>query len=106
MNQINDINTLPNPSEILSIISDIKKDISKLSTSELDTKYDSFKDKYPFIYKKVIANDDLSQLFEMLTLLSKVKNGNVSLDNATKSVGYNMAQKYIPEDILKDQKSD
>lgn len=106
MNQISDINTLPNPPEILSTVTDIKKDLSKLSTSELETKYTSFKEKYPSIYKKVITNDDLSQLFEMLTLLSKVKSGDVSLDNATKSVGYKMAHKYIPEDILNDKKSD
>ena len=42
----------------------------------------------------------------MLTLLSKVKNGDVSLDNATKSVGYKMARKYIPEDILNDKTPD
>jgi hypothetical protein len=104
MNQQTNINDLPNPAEILSTVSDIKKDLSNLSKNELETKYNSFKNKYEGIYNKVINNDDLSQLFDMLTLLNKVKNGDISLDNATKTVGYQMAHKYIPDDILKDKK--
>lgn len=98
------VNNLPNPSEILTNITDIKKDLESHSINEVDTKYKNFKDKYPQLYKKIIASDDMSELFTMLKLINKVNNGDLSLDNATKTVGTTMAHKYIPEEILKDKK--
>ena len=98
------VNNLPNPSEILMIMTDIKKDLELHSVEEVDTKYKKFKDRYPQLYKKIISSDDMSELFTMLKLINKVNNGDLSLDTATKTVGTTMAHKYIPEEILEDKK--
>ena len=95
---------LPNPSEILCKIVDIKKELQIKTVDEVSEKFSDFKDKYPHIFKKIITTDDNSELFNMLKLISQVKNGDVSLDFATTKVGHKMANKYIPEEILKDEK--
>lgn len=96
---------IPNPSQILDTTLSIKKDMQNMKVSEIDTKYKEFKDKYPMLYSKILSTEDLTELFNMLKLFSKVKSGEMTMDTATKSFGYSMANKYIPEDILKNKKS-
>ena len=98
------VDDLPNPNEILTYVTMIKKDMKNMKTKDLDIKYQDFKNKYTNIYKSIIKNEDLSTLFDMLKLLQQVKTKNVSLDNANKYIGETMANRYIPEHILKDKK--
>ena len=97
---------LPNPEEILTNVVKIKKELESKSLDEVSEKFTDFKDKYPNIFKKIVSNDDLSELFNMLKLVSQIKSGEMSFEHATTSVGQKMAKKYIPEEILKDKKQD
>lgn len=97
-------NKLPNPEQILTTVVAIKKELQTKTVDEVSVQFSDFKDKYPNIFKKIITNDDLSELYSMLKLITQIKSGDMSYEHATTNVGHKMAKKYIPEDILKDKK--
>lgn len=98
------MNNIANPGEILHNIIEIRKYLQNNSQNETKIKFKDFENRYPSVYKKIVSGDDLSKMLDMLQTLAKIRNGDITKDDADKMYGNQLAKEYIPEHILKDKK--
>jgi hypothetical protein len=95
------MDTTTTKEQILDIIKEIRK--SKVPNKEeyFATIYQSFKDKYPVLFKMACTiNDmDISTLEYMLDMLQKIKNNNMTQYDASADVGKKLYDKYIHDNI-------
>lgn len=95
---------IANPEEILHNIIEIKNYLKNNSQNETKIKFKDFESRYPAVYNKIVSGEDLTKLLEMLQTLLKIRLGELKKDEADKMYGAKLAQEYIPEHILKDEK--
>jgi hypothetical protein len=58
-----------------------------------------FVEKYPELFKKVLSNDDLTPLQNMINLMDRMAAGSLSQHDASVIVGQGLAKAYIPKDL-------
>ena len=97
----------PNVPNLLDEIANIleymcKDDMIDLKTknpnefeNHMEEKFSTFSFKYYAVFQKLLSGEDLGPLFSMLAAIEKIKNGNVSLEDAEKGLGEELAKKYI-----------
>lgn len=98
------MNNIANPGEILHNIIEIKNYLKYNSQNETKIKFKNFEKRYPSVYKKIASGDDLSKMLDMLQTLAKIRNGDITKENADSKYANQLAKEYIPEHILKDKK--
>lgn len=96
---------IANPEEILQNIIEIKNFLKNKSQNETKIKFKEFETRYPSVYNKIVSGEDLTKMLEMLQTLVKIRLGEIQKDDADKMYGSKLAREYIPEHILKDEKS-
>lgn len=81
---------------VRSMIQNIALWISQGDTSEvIFERVPEFVDKYPELFKKLIAREDLAPIQNMLTMLDKMAEGAVSQHQASVVVGKRLVDRYI-----------
>jgi hypothetical protein len=63
--------------------------------------YPEFYQDYPFIVKKLCKKEDISMIYYMLDKLEKVENQEINFKETEKSLGNELAQKYLYPKIEK-----
>ena len=58
-----------------------------------------FVEQYPELFKKVLSNDDLTPLQNMMNLMDRMAAGSLSQHDASVIVGQGLAQAYIPKNL-------
>lgn len=61
----------------------------------MEEKFPVFSDRYYAVFQKLLSGEDLTPLFSMLGAIEKIKSGQVSLEDAEKNLGLELADKYI-----------
>ena len=65
----------------------------------LEEKFPQFTTNYYSIFRMLLSGEDISPLFEMLKVLSKVNNGRTSFENGEKKVGKYLT-KFLPDGLI------
>ncbi len=58
-----------------------------------------FVEQYPELFKKVLSNDDLTPLQNMMNLMDRMAAGSLSQHDASVIVGQGLARAYIPKNL-------
>ena len=58
-----------------------------------------FAEQYPELFKKVLSNDDLTPLQNMMNLMDRMAAGSLSQHDASVIVGQGLARAYIPKNL-------
>jgi len=102
---------LPDTGVILKNVGDIleymcKDEIVKMQKEDVDEytkhmegQFPDFSFKYYSLFRQVIEGEDLTHLFSMLGAIDRVKNGELTLDEAEKNLGNELGDQYIPEEL-------
>jgi len=70
----------------------------------MEKKFYKFSDKYYATFQKLLSGEDITQLFDMIAMLERVKKGNINFESAEKKIGEQLAQKYIYPNFDKKKK--
>jgi S-adenosylmethionine:tRNA-ribosyltransferase-isomerase (queuine synthetase) len=87
--------------KIKAIVSAMQNTNVENKQQYFESKYANFKKKYPKLFEMACSTEaiDISNLDFMLSMLSKIKNENMSQHDASVHVGQFMYDKYIHENI-------
>lgn len=87
--------------KIRTIVADIQNTHVHNKAKFFEDKYLNFQKKYPKLFEMACSKDkmDMKNLDFMLSMLSKMKNENVTQHDASVEVGQFMYDKYIHENI-------
>lgn len=103
------IENLPDVPELLKKVTEILEymctdDMIALKSTDsgefnkhMEEKFSVFSNRYYSIFYKLLSGEDLTPLFSMLAAIEKIKKGEVSMENAEKELGKELAKKYIHE---------
>ena len=101
---------IPSLDEIEYIITSIEKiqqhvkkqeniDLMKSNFSTYEEKmhdcFNDFSDKYYSIFYKLIRNEDINPVFDMLEKLMEINKGNLTVEKAEQQIGVAIANKYM-----------
>ena len=64
-------------------------------TQKLDNFVPQFKEEYPFLYRMIISNNDLSILDTFLDNIADIDSGKKSLNDARNELGHMLHNKYV-----------
>lgn len=78
-----------------SIVEIVKYMKEGLTEQQLQIKFPDFSENYPKLFNKVIANEDLSMVKGMLSMLDKMGDGSITQHEASIIVGKNLVDKFI-----------
>lgn len=112
--QDDEINTenLPDTDEILDSVIEIleymnteeilklRKDNKDVFVSTMETKFESFAERYYSVFRMVISGNDLSPLFEMLKVIKQMKFGSISVEHGENQIGTSL-KKFLPDGFEK-----
>lgn len=71
----------------------------------MEDKFPEFSFRYYTLFQTIINGEDISHLFSMLGAIERIKQGNITLEQAEKDLGNQLASKYIkPKDSTKNKK--
>ena len=108
-----DINRIESGSDIKTQIRNIRQDLTTMKAGDdveqiLTSKYKSFEEKYPTLFKKIINKEleDEAMLNHMLNMLDSVKSGSTSEFNASANIGKTLYSKHIEPKVGKMKKKD
>jgi hypothetical protein len=62
---------------------------------KLDNYVPKFREEYPFLYRMIINNNDLSMLDTFLNNIADIDNGNKTLNDARNDLGQILHDKYV-----------
>lgn len=100
---------LPDTKEIIDIVASIRVKLNDEKMIELKKKdknkhlylfqkeFNDFYDTYPSLFDQVYNNNDLEMLAKMLDAIEKIKTRSISIKNAEKQLGEDLAKKYLPK---------
>ena len=98
---------LPNVGSVLDDVGNIleymcKDEIQELKnndvseyTNHMEEKFPAFSFKYYSLFRQIIEGEDITPLFSMLGAIERVKQGQISLDDAEKNLGEELAEQYL-----------
>lgn len=68
---------------------------------KLDNFVPEFRKEYPFLYKLIINDSDLSNLYVFLNTIDNIKNGKISKEDATAKLGVMLDEQFVPKKLKK-----
>ena len=74
---------------------ELKKNNHSEYVMNMEKEFPEFSVRYYSLFMKIISGDDITPLMSMLYAIDQVKKGNLSLEDAEKQVGNDLACKYI-----------
>lgn len=110
-----DPNKLPDTEKIINKVAAIRLRLKDPEIVELEKKdklahrlklekeFFDFFEKYPSLFKQVYQGGDLDMLAQMLCAIEKIKAKTISVKNAEKELGEQLAQKYLYDKVPKKQ---
>lgn len=84
-----------------SEVINIKKANFEDYRTHMEEKFPQFCDRFYAIFQKIISGEDIKPLFFMLDKLRKVKSGNLSIEDAEKSVGMKLYNQFVKDTVDK-----
>lgn len=87
--------------QIMTIVNTIRTSKVKDKSKHFEKIFENFKSKYPTLYEKACSDNemDVANLNFMLSMLSKMKNENMTQFDASAHVGQMLYDKYIHDNI-------
>jgi hypothetical protein len=98
---------LPNANDILdnviaimeyantSEMKQLKVDNANAYLSTMEQKFESFAERYYSVFRMVISGNDISPLFEMLTVINNMRTGAISVERGEHQVGTRLKE-FLP----------
>ena len=80
---------------------DLRSEDNDKYVEHMEEKFKTFSDRYYGLFRKLISGEDITPLMQMLAEIEKVKDGEKTIEEAEKTIGESLAEKYVYPNIGK-----
>ena len=81
----------------------LKEENNNEYLNKLEDEFPVFCEKYYTLFKMVVDGNDLSNLYKMLEMILQIQNNNISIQDAEKKLGEELAEEYLYPNLSKEE---
>lgn len=91
-----DFNPLERATEIRDMMREIPREMERGKTeTQLKQQFQTYSEKYPELFKKIVSKSDLTPIRSMLAMLDRIGDGSLTTHQASVIVGQRLVDRFV-----------